>query len=361
MEKLKAAVIGGGMIANSAHLPAYRYFSDRYTVCAVCDVNGKAAEDTAAAFGIPAVYTDAAEMLEKEKPDVVSVCAPNMLHKQYAMLALSMGANVLCEKPMAFTRADAEEMFACADAHGVKLEACQSMRFTPDRLAAKRMIAAGELGTPYFCEFSRIRRRGIPTWGTFHIREKSGGGALIDIGVHMLDAALWLMGNPKVTSVSADAVKKLHTELGTLQSSGAFTGSVQNARRFDPDEMNVEDFASGSIRFADGARMNFKTAWAANLPDETSIRLIGEKAGIVLPEGKVYRGLSDDSVLDILPEPYPQGAPFSGHFHLLENFYSALVQGGTLAVQPEETVQVAAVIEAFYRSAELGKEVSVSE
>lgn len=360
-KKLKAAIIGGGMIAHSAHIPAYKYFSDKYDLCAVCDVFEKAARDTAEANGIPNYFTDAAEMLDTIKPDVVSICVPNMLHKQYVLLALSHGANVICEKPLAFTLKDAKEMYDLAKSKGLLLVACQSMRFTPDRMAAKELFDKGELGTPYYGEFSRVRRRGIPTWGTFHIKERSGGGAFIDIGVHMVDAALWLMGNPEIYSVNGSVCRKLHTELGTLESSGALTGNVQNARKFDPDEMNVEDFSCGTVTFKNGARINFKVAWAANLPDETTIRIIGEKAGVELPDGVVHRGFDNDSSLDIQPEKYECGAPFSGHFHVIEDVYDVVVNGKEPIIKPEETINVAGIIEAFYKSAELGREVAFDE
>ena len=127
-------------------------------------------------------------MLEKEKPDLVSVCVPNCFHKEYTLMALNHGVNVLCEKPLAFTYADAKEMFDTAKKNGRLLMACQSMRFTPDRLAAKRFIDEGNLDEIYYAELSRVRRRGIPTWGTFHMKKISCGGAFVDIGVHMLDA-----------------------------------------------------------------------------------------------------------------------------------------------------------------------------
>ena len=110
MKKLRVAIIGGGMIANSAHIPAYKNFSDRYDIVAVCDAFEKAAKDAAEKNSIPNYFTDAQEMLQKMKPDLVSVCAPNMLHKHFTMLALSHGANVICEKPLAFTLSDAKEI-----------------------------------------------------------------------------------------------------------------------------------------------------------------------------------------------------------------------------------------------------------
>ena len=95
------------MIANSAHIPAYRNFGDDFFISAVSDINETAAKETAKRHGIPNFYKNAEEMLEKEKPDLVSVCVPNCFHKEYTLMALNHGVNVLCEKPLAFTYADA--------------------------------------------------------------------------------------------------------------------------------------------------------------------------------------------------------------------------------------------------------------
>lgn len=168
---IKVCIISCGMITNSAHIPAYRHFGDDFCISAVSDINETAAKETAKRHGIPNFYQNAEEMLEKEKPDLVSVCVPNCFHKEYTLMALNHGANVLCEKPLAFAYADAKEMFDTAERNGKLLMACQSMRFTPDRLAAKKFIDEGNLDNIYYGEFSRIRRRGIPTWGTFHMKK----------------------------------------------------------------------------------------------------------------------------------------------------------------------------------------------
>ena len=121
MEKLKVAVISCGMIANKAHIPSYKHYSDLCEVVAVCDLNKDAAEQTAKRWDIPHWYTDTEEMLAKERPDLVSVCVPNGLHKQMTMLALSYGCHVACEKPIALNYNDAREMFDEADRLGKTL------------------------------------------------------------------------------------------------------------------------------------------------------------------------------------------------------------------------------------------------
>lgn len=365
---MKAAIIGCGMIANFAHIPAFRHLADTFEIVGVCDINLQTAKDTAERHDIPYFADDAEKMLSDVKPDIVSVCVPNMLHKKYASLALEAGAHVLCEKPLAVKYADAKELFALAEKKGLMLCACQSMRFTPDRLEAKRMIDDGALGDIYYGEFSRVRRRGIPKWGAFHIEALNGGGAFVDIGVHMLDAVVWLMGNPRPISVCGSACSRLAKRKNALSSSikesGALAGKLTSERVYSDDEFDVEDFASGSVLFEGGKRINFKTAWAANLPDETSVILAGEESGIKLPDF-VYYGGFHGAQADILPKisassPYPN-EEFSGHFQLFDRVADYLGGKGEIPVKPEETLSVTAVIDMFYRSAKAGKEIFADE
>lgn len=345
------------MITNSAHIPAYRQFPKDFEIVAVSDINEAAARDTAKRHGIERYYTNAEEMLEREKPDVVSVCVPNCFHKEYTLMALSHGANVLCEKPLAFTYADACEMFDMAERSGKLLMACQSMRFTPDRLAAKRFIDEGGMDEIYYGEIARVRRRGIPTWGTFHINKISCGGAFVDIGVHMLDALIWLMGNPKIKSVSGITMQNHKSEIGSLKGSGALTGEVHNKRPFNPEEMDVEDFACGMLSFENSAKVSFKVAWASNMPEASDIRLVSRRAGIDLPSGKVYFG--EDGEKNLKTEECPYDTPFFGHMYIADNLRKVLRGEAEPIITPEETKNVAAVLELFYRSASLGREVSL--
>ena len=355
----KVCIISCGMIANSAHIPAFKQFAEDYEIVAVCDINEDAARDTAQRHGIKNYYSDAKEMLACEKPDVVSVCVPNCFHKEYTIMALEMGANVLCEKPLAFSYKDALEMFECAEKNGKVLMACQTMRFTPDRLAAKEYMEKEDIGNIYYGELSRIRRRGIPFWGAFHMKKISCGGAFVDIGVHMLDALVWLMGNQPVKSVYAETMQNHKDEIGSLEGSGALTGKVDLARAFNPDEMDVEDFSCGVITFENGAKVTFKVAWAANMPESSDIRLVGKKKGIFLPEGKVYFGEDGEETLDKKNIPYD--TPFAGHMYIADNLRKVLKGEAEMIVKPEETLNVTKIIELFYKSAECKREVFANE
>lgn len=355
----KVCLIGCGMIAENAHLPAYRKFLQDYNITAVFDVSLERARGFAEKNGIPNWYTDADKMLESERPDIVSVCVPNKLHKEYTVKALEYGANVICEKPLAVTYRDACEMFDLAQSKGKILMTCQSMRFTPDRLAAKKYIREHDIGDIYYAEFARIRQRGIPYWGTFHMKNMSLGGAMCDIGVHMIDAVVWLLGCPEISSANAVMGQNHKHELGDTISSGILTGNISNKRSFDPNEMDVEDFAAGSIKLANGAVINFKTAWAANMPDCTEIKLVGKNAGIILPEGKIYVGNSPEKTLTT--EKLPYDSPFAGHICIIENMKNVLCKKEAPIVTSEETKTVSAILEMLYLSDRTGREVYFKE
>lgn len=356
---INVAVIGCGMIANSAHIPAYLENKEDYRVVAVADFNIESAKATAEKHNIPNYYNSVDKMLEEQKPQLVSVCTPNLYHKEYVKKALMSGANVLCEKPLATTYADAEELFSLAKEQNRVLMACQSLRFLPERLAAKELLDKGEVGPVYYAEFSRIRRRGIPTWGNFHIKSASGGGALLDIGVHALDSAIWLMGNPKPYSVTASLQKVHANEVGSDKASGALKGGVDTSG-FDPDKMDVESFASGLVKFENGAALNFKVSWAANLREENNIVISGEKCGIDTENKKIYSNA--DTVTDLkVSENGFKSEPFYGHFCLIKNMADVMLRGGVPAVLPEETLNVTAILEAAYLSAEENRTVLLSE
>ncbi|MBQ8804026.1 MAG: Gfo/Idh/MocA family oxidoreductase [Tyzzerella sp.] len=355
----KVCIIGCGMIAQSAHIPAYKHWSDDFEIVAVCDAFEASAKKVAEEHDIPNYYSNAEEMLKEMKPDVVSICTPNMMHKEFAMLALSYGANVLCEKPLAFSYADACEMFAYAEKQGKMLMACQSIRFLPERLAAKKLVDEGKVGDVYYAELSRIRRRGIPTWGKFHLKEYSGGGALIDIGVHGFDSVLWLMGNPKPRSVIA-SMSKIHAdEIGSAKSSGAFKDNVDTSN-FNPDEMNVESFAQGQVTFENGASLSFKISWAANLKEENNIVLAGKACGIDMENKKIYAGAEDIFDLEVGPSGF-EDEPFYGHFCLIKNVAEVLSGKAEAFVKPQETINTTAILEAAYLSAAENREVMIEE
>ena len=201
-KKLKVAIIGVGGIARNAHLPGYAKM-DNVELVAACDIIKDRAEAAAKEYGIPAVYTNYKEVLEIEGLDAVDICTPNYLHSVIACAALEKGINVFCEKPDAVSVEEAEKMKAAAEKSGKLLMVMRNNRYWLTSAFLKKYIEDGKMGDIYAARCGWQRRRGIPgRGGWFTTQALSGGGPLIDLGVHMIDLAIWLMGNPKPVTVS---------------------------------------------------------------------------------------------------------------------------------------------------------------
>ena len=246
-QRLKVAIIGAGMIANAGHIAAWRNLPEDVEIAGIADKLEENARRAAERHGIPHAYGDPVHMLAELKPDIVSVCTPNVYHKEHTLLALRAGAHVWCEKPVAIRYADAREMFEAAEAAGRVLFVGQSGRFSGAALAAKELAGHGQLGEVYYAETAALRRRGVPTWGLFHMKEHSGGGPLYDIGVHALDMLFWIIGNPRVLAASGMTYTKLANRAEGLVTSLADSGAplgVFTPRRYDYREFDVEDMAA---------------------------------------------------------------------------------------------------------------------
>ena len=195
-KKLRVAVIGVGGIAQNQHLPAYEKI-DNVDVVAVCDINEPRVKMVAEKFNVPKACTDYKEILEMDNLDAIDICTPNYLHSVIACAALEKGLHVLCEKPDAVSVAEAEKMKAAAEKSGKCLMVIRNNRYWPTSGFLKKFIGDGKMGEIYAARCGWQRRRGIPgRGGWFTTKAQSGGGPLIDLGVHMIDLALWLMGNP---------------------------------------------------------------------------------------------------------------------------------------------------------------------
>lgn len=344
MAGLRIAVVGAGFAAREVHLPGYK--AAGAPVAAICDVEQGPAAALAKRFEIASVYADYREMIDTEKPDVVSVCVPNVMHREIALYALTHGAHVICEKPLATSVAEAEEMFETARTAGRLLMAAQLWRFDANSRAIKRIVDAGDLGEIYWAEANGMRRLAIPTWGKFHYASHSAGGAFMDLGVHVADLALWLMGNPRPVRVSATMERRFgqREDIARL---------LRNA--WDPQKFDVEDFAMAMVHFENGAAMLVKASWAAHFDQQQfTVRLIGSEAGATTLPPMVFRnhaGIPADETLQV------RGAP--QHERQMAHWLRACAGEEEPLVRPEETLNVQRIIEGAYRSAREGAEARV--
>jgi predicted dehydrogenase len=340
-------IIGSGGIAQGAHLPAYKALAEEdVRVIAVADVRRETAEQAAEKFDVPHVYEDYREMLRRDDIDAVSVCTPNFMHKQPAIDALEAGKHVLVEKPLAINAAEGREMVAAARRTGMKLQAGLNNRFGSAPQALKRFIQAGELGEIYYARSQALRRRGIPSWGVFTQKDKQGGGPLIDIGVHILDLTLWLMGHPKPIAASGQTYTKF----------GKREGVVGLMGQWDTKNFTVEDFGVGFVRFENGATLTLETSFAANLEKEIfNCELFGTEGGCSLSPLRLFFE-RNQTLIDATPVFLPQV-----HTHPAEirSFIEAIRNDTEPPVTAEEGLMVTEILDAIYRSADEGREVRI--
>jgi predicted dehydrogenase len=345
---LKVGIIGAGGIARHAHIPGWKNLPEEVELIAICDIIAERAEKAAENNDIPYSYSSAEEMLAHDELDIVSVCVHNSAHRDCTIAALESGCNVLCEKPIAMSAAQAEQMIAAAEKSDRILMVGQNQRFASESQAARQFIEDGLLGEVYYGETTTLRRRGIPGWGVFHIKKYSGGGPLIDIGVHGLDLVLWLMGNPEPIAVSGVTYQKFGKRRDVVATWGG---------EWDRDEFDVEDMAVGFVRLENGATIVLRMSWAANVEDDlSSMRVLGTEGGLGNPPFRLYRELSG-RLVDTSPKWLPEVE--QSHFEEMKHFAAVVRDEETLIVQPWQSLQVQRILDALYESADTGREIRI--
>jgi predicted dehydrogenase len=348
----RVAFIGAGTIVQRAHIPGFKALPNVEPV-AICDVNAERVAAVAAEHGIPAGYTDYEVMLREVKPDITVIATPNVFHKPMTLAALNAGSNVLCEKPLALTYEDAKEMLETAAAKGLILNVGTHYRYTPTTRAAKAHVDGGFLGEVYAARAVWQRRSGIPGFGGwFTNKGLAGGGALLDIGIHALDRALYLMGYPKPVSVSGASFAKFGPRGVGLGGWGNETVEPIANAKFD-----VDDLAWAFIRFENGAVMQFQVSWAANMPEESCAQLFGTDGGMLVTNNdlKLYKLMNGQEVnIDaVVPGGYP-----SSYGYLMEQFIKRLNGDDSAPIMtPEQALIAVQIVDGVMRSAASGQEV----
>jgi len=352
MAKLRIGIIGSGGIAQGCHMRGYAAIPDLCEIVACADVNEATAKAAADKFNVPKTYTDYKEMLAKENLDAVSVATPNKFHKDPTVDALKAGVNVLCEKPLGMNADECRVMCATARDTGKILQVGLQSRFNGPSRWMKQYIDAGNMGDITFARAQALRRRGVPGWGVFINKELQGGGPLIDIGVHILDLTLFLMGYPKPVS----ATGRTWDEMG--KNPDLYNGMGD----YDRSKFTVEDFAVGMIKFDNGAVVSLESSFMANGPDKFETFLYGSKAG-----AKVDPYASKDALeiyteatklqMDIKPSNIPHVE--SAHVDEVKAFVDAIINGKPSPVPGENGLILNAIFDAIYKSSETGNEEKV--
>ncbi len=355
MKKIKVAVVGTGNISRCAHMPAYLKRDD-VEVIACADIDFEKAKAFAADFNIPNAYSSVEELLANCKPDYVDVCTWPAAHAAVSIAAANAGCHVMCEKPICHNLEDAIALKEAIEKNGVKFMLAVPLRYGKAAVHARALVDQGVLGDVYYGKTAYVRQRGIPG-GWFSCTKYAGGGPIIDVGVHRIDLAWYMMGCPKPTSVMASAVYKIgdyreqpkvDAVSGEVSASNAWAGAQVPDYQFD-----VEDSASGVFRFENGAQLIFETAWSFNGPVNSSTQIAGDKAGITLEPFKLYRA-DGEKLLEEDIEGDFEGDIFENE---IDHFIDCIRNDKTPSSNIEQAVQLQMMLMGIYESSRTGNEI----
>jgi predicted dehydrogenase len=351
-KKIKVGVIGTGSISNE-HIQAYLK-NPEVELYAFCDINEERVKAMAEKYGVTRTFTDMNEMLKLEEIDAVSVCVWNSNHAPCTIAALNAGKHVLCEKPMATSAEDARAMKAAADKNGKLLMIGFVRRYGNDCAILKDFIANDYFGDLYYAKATYLRRKGNPG-GWFGDKSRSGGGPLIDLGVHVIDLVRYLMGNPKPVSVYGATFQKLFDRKHLKDKAGYTAASAT-----DNDICDVEDLVSALIRFDNGAVLSIEASFSLNIKkDQGKIELFGTKSGAKLePELELYTEVND--YMADVNLATSTALSFDGLFANEINHFVSCVKDGIPCKSPaQDGIDIMTILDAVYESARTGHEVII--
>ncbi|MCA0757136.1 Gfo/Idh/MocA family oxidoreductase [Paenibacillus sp. N4] len=350
MKPVQVAVIGAGSI-SSCHLDSYRN-NPNANIYAVCDLNGERAAKAAEAYGAAHIYTDYRELLADPGVEAVSICTWNNTHAEISIAALEAGKHVLVEKPLCRTVEEALKVQEAVEKSGKLLQVGFVRRYDANAQLLRAMADRGEFGGIYFAKASTLRRLGNPG-GWFSDIERSGGGPLIDIGVHVIDLCWYMMGRPKPVTVSANTYRKLGNR------SNVRNLSFYKAADYDAEHNTVEDMANALVRFENGASLLVDVSFTLHAKsDETAVKLYGEKGGFEIDPETVIVTEQNDTILNVFPQTDHKGFHFAGAFqNEIDHFVDCIRQGKQPISPVEDGVEIMKILAGIYESAAKGAEV----
>ena len=352
MKQTVVAVIGCGRIANGSHFPALQVL-ENVRIKYACDLIIEKAEAAKEKFPkIEETITDYKVALADPEVEAVFVLTPNYAHYTVTMDALRAGKDVLCEKPITVNYALSCEMAEEAKKQNKILNIGVCNRFQKSVVELAKMNAEGKFGNIYhvYCSFRSFRS--IPgLGGAFTDKKQSGGGVLIDWGVHFLDLILFILGGAKLKNVTCDAYCEMAKDMKSYKYKSMWaedTSDVENGVN------DVDDFVTGYIR-TDKASISFNGAWAQNLDKaDMYIDFLGDKGGARLNYGKDFEFCSAETLETVVP-------PYEKHkMHAIEvaDFIESVNDRHKSVNHIDYVLESAKLLDALYQSAEIQKEIA---
>lgn len=310
---------------------------EQVDVAAVCDTNKKKVQWVAEKFGVERYGTSLDELLKMDDIDAVDVCVPTEKHMDVVLAALSAGKHVLVEKPMALNHQQAEKMVAAAEKYDRRLMVAMNVRFREDSLVLHKFTARGELGDIFYVKAGWLRRKqDLSHKALYEWQKRSGGGVLMDLGIQMLDVGLWLMGNQPAKSVKSAVYSNV-------------TG------------LEVEDSAAAFISLKNGATLTVEVSWTL-LSDKDFFytNLFGANGGALLNPLRIHKELHG-SLVNVTPvkKESPENLYKRSYENELRQFAECILEGTEVISSGEEQLERMRILDAIYRSAQSGEEVSL--
>lgn len=351
MKQHVVAVIGCGRIASSAHFPALNKI-DEVKIKYACDlIESKAQAMVDKYEKVEQAITDYKIALADPEVDTVWVLTPNYAHYTVTMDALKAGKNVMCEKPITVNYALSCEMAEEAKKQGKVLNIGVCNRYQGSVVKLEEMNRNGEFGNIYHVYCSFRGSRFIPgLGGAFTTKAQSGGGVLIDWGIHFLDLILYILGGAKIQNVTCDTYCEIAKDMKAYKYKGMWaedTADIENGTN------DVDDFVTGYVR-TDKASISFNGAWAQNLDkDEMFIDFLGDKKGARLKYGGQFE-LFDGETLETIPSQNELH-----NFYVAEDrdFLESVDSGVMNRNHIDNILESAKLLDRLYLSAEQKKEV----
>ncbi len=343
MDKLKVAIIGMGCIAQD-HMRVYEKRDD-VEVVACADLDFEKSKEQAAKHGIPRAYQNIYDLIKsEEKIDYIDICTWTASHAECVIAAAEAGIDVMCEKPTCDTLENAAKMRDAVKKNNVRFMLAVPLRYGNKTKYIRKLVDDGALGEVYYAKTFYTRGKGIPG-GWFSDLKYSGGGPVLDIGVHRIDLAWYLMGNPKPVSVSAATSYRI----GDYRNDGTPLPWEWPGTKVPDYEFGTEDMAHGFIKFENGAALYFATSWAFHSPQESATFISGSKAGVDCDNGVIYH--------------YANGKKIEGELgdvcsmsNEIAHFIDCIRNDETPISDIDQAYQLMQMLNGVYRSAESGKE-----
>ncbi len=351
MSKIKVGVIGVGSISHE-HIQGY-LSNEKVELYAFCDIDETTLKEAGEKYSVTRLFTDVDEMLKLAEIDAVSVCVWNSAHAPCTIKALEAGKHVLCEKPMSISEADAIKMKEAADRNNRLLMIGFVRRHGNDCKILKEFIETDYFGELYYTKAIYLRRNGNPG-GWFGDKSRSGGGPLIDLGVHVIDLVWYLLDKPKPISVYGATFKKLLNRNHLKDKVGYLSKTAGEV------VCDVEDIATALIRFDNGAVLSVEASFSLNTKsDSGSIELFGTKGGARLaPELEMYTEVNNYMAdVNLKTET---ALSFDGLFRNEINHFVDCITENTPCIAPaEDGILIMKILDAIYKSAQTGHEVTL--